>query len=44
VSHALTSQGATPGGESSAEFGAYYQAEMKKWAGVIRTAGIKLDQ
>jgi len=44
VNHALTSQGATPGGESPAEFGAYYQAEMKKWAGVIRAAGIKLDQ
>lgn len=44
VNHALTSQGATPGGESPAEFGAYYQAEMKKWAGVIKAAGIKLDQ
>lgn len=44
VNHALTSQGATPGGESPAEFGAYYLAEMKKWAGVIKAAGIKLDQ
>lgn len=44
VNHALTSQGATPGGESPAEFGAYYQAEMKKWASVIKAAGIKLDQ
>lgn len=44
VSQALLSQGATPGGESPAEFTAYYQAEMKKWAGVIKAAGIKLDQ
>lgn len=44
ISQALLSQGATPGGESPAEFGAYYQAEMKKWAGVIKAAGIKLDQ
>lgn len=41
---ALVSQGAEPGGQSSAEFSAYFQAEIKKWAGVIKSAGIKLDQ
>lgn len=44
VNHALLSQGAEPGGQSSAEFSAYYQSEIKKWAGVIKSAGIKLDQ
>lgn len=44
VNHALLSQGAEPGGNSPAEFGAFYQSEMKKWAGVIKSAGIRLDQ
>ncbi len=44
VNQALRSQGAEPGGLSSAEFGAYFQAEIKKWAGVVKSAGIQLDQ
>lgn len=44
VNHALVSQGAAPGGNSPAEFGDFYQTEMKKWAGVIKSAGIRLDQ
>lgn len=44
LNNALTRQGATPGGESPAQFGAFYQAEMKKWANVIKAAGIRLDQ
>ena len=44
VNQALLSQGAEPGGQSSAEFGAYFQSEIKKWARVIKSAGIKLDQ
>ena len=41
---ALLSQGAEPGGQSPAEFGAYFQAEIKKWAKVIKTAGIRLEK
>ncbi len=44
VSHALTSQGAEPGGSPPAEFAAYFQSEIKKWARVIDSAAIKLDQ
>ena len=44
VTQALQSQGAEPGGLSSAEFSAYFQSEIKKWAGVVQSAGIKLDQ
>ena len=44
VNQALRSQGAEPGGLSSAEFGTYFQAEIKKWAGVVKSAGIQLDQ
>ena len=44
VNQALRSQGAEPGGLSSAEFGAYFQAEIRKWAGVVKAAGIQLDQ
>ena len=44
VNQALLSQGAEPGGQSPAEFGAYFQSEIKKWARVIKSAGIKLDQ
>ncbi len=41
---ALVSQGAEPGGSSPAEFSAYFQAEIGKWAKVVKSAGIKLEQ
>jgi tripartite-type tricarboxylate transporter receptor subunit TctC len=44
VNQALLSQGAEPGGQSPAEFGAYFQAEIRKWAKVIKAAGIRLEQ
>ena len=44
VNQALLSQGAEPGGSSPAEFGAYFQTEIGKWAKVIKSAGIKLEQ
>ena len=44
VYQSLLSQGAEPGGQSPAEFGAYFQAEIRKWAKVIKSAGIKLEQ
>ena len=44
VHQALVSQGAEPGGDSPAEFAAYFQSEIKKWGRVIDAAGIKLDQ
>jgi tripartite-type tricarboxylate transporter receptor subunit TctC len=43
VHQTLLSQGAEPGGASPAEFGAYFQAEIKKWAKVIQLASIKLE-
>lgn len=43
MQQALLSQGAEPGGQSPAAFGAYFQAEIKKWASVIKTAGIRLE-
>lgn len=44
VNQALVSQGAEPGGSSPTEFGAYFQTEIGKWAKVIKSAGIKLEQ
>jgi tripartite-type tricarboxylate transporter receptor subunit TctC len=44
VNHMLVSQGAEPGGNSPAEFAAYFQSEIRKWGRVIDTAAIKLDQ
>ncbi len=44
VNQALRSQGAEPGGLSSTEFAAYFQAEIKKWGGVVKSAGLQLDQ
>ncbi len=44
VNQALVSQGAEPGGSSPAEFSAYFQAEIGKWAKVVKSAGIKLEQ
>ena len=44
VLQSLLSQGAEPGGSSPAEFGVYFQAEINKWATVIKSAGIRLEQ
>ncbi|MCE2949182.1 MAG: tripartite tricarboxylate transporter substrate binding protein [bacterium] len=44
VNRALTGQGAEPGGNTPAEFGAFYRAEIRKWGAVITNAGIRLDQ
>ena len=44
INQALVSQGAEPGGNSPAEFAAYFQSEIKKWRRVIDAAAIKLDQ
>jgi tripartite-type tricarboxylate transporter receptor subunit TctC len=38
VNDGLVSQGAEPGGSSSAEFGAYFQAELRKWAKVAKSS------
>ena len=43
VHQSLLTQGAEPGGQSPVEFGAYFQAEIRKWAKVIKSAGIKLE-
>ncbi len=40
----LVSQGAEPGGNSPAEFRAYFASEIKKWGGVVKTAGIRMEQ
>ncbi len=42
VHQALVGQGAEPGGQSPAEFSTYFQSEIRKWASVIKQAGIKL--
>jgi tripartite-type tricarboxylate transporter receptor subunit TctC len=39
----LLSQGAIPGGQSSAEFTAFIGAETKKWAQVVKVSGAKVD-
>lgn len=44
VNQALVGQGAEPGGQSSIEFAAYFDSEINKWARVIKSAGIKLEQ
>lgn len=44
VNQALVSQGAEPGGNSPAEFAAYFQSEIRKWGRVIESAAVKLDQ
>ena len=44
VNQSLVSQGAEPGGSSPAEFAAYFRSEIRKWGGVIKSAGIKLEQ
>jgi tripartite-type tricarboxylate transporter receptor subunit TctC len=44
INDSLTSQGAEPGGNSPTEFKAYFESEIKKWAGVIKAAGVKMEQ
>ncbi|MEI6318094.1 MAG: tripartite tricarboxylate transporter substrate binding protein [Pseudomonadota bacterium] len=44
VNRTLTGQGAEPGGNTPAEFGAFYRSEIRKWAAVIANAGVRLDQ
>ena len=44
VNRTLTGQGAEPGGNTPAEFGAFYRSEIRKWASVIANAGVRLDQ
>jgi tripartite-type tricarboxylate transporter receptor subunit TctC len=39
----LLAQGAIPSGITSAEFARYIDAETKKWAGVVKASGAKVD-
>jgi tripartite-type tricarboxylate transporter receptor subunit TctC len=39
----LEAEGAEPGGGSPEQFGAFFRAEIEKWAKVIAAAGFKLD-
>jgi tripartite-type tricarboxylate transporter receptor subunit TctC len=39
----LEAEGAEPGGGSPEEFGAFFKAEIEKWAKVIKSAGIRLE-
>ncbi len=39
----LQSQGATPSGVTSAEFARLIDAETRKWAGVVKASGAKVD-
>jgi tripartite-type tricarboxylate transporter receptor subunit TctC len=39
----LLSQGAIPSGITSAEFARYIDAETRKWAGVVKASGAKVD-
>jgi tripartite-type tricarboxylate transporter receptor subunit TctC len=39
----LQSQGATPSGMTSAEFARLIDAETRKWAGVVKASGAKVD-
>ena len=41
---ALVRQGAEPGGLSSAAFVSHYSSEIRKWAGVVKSAGVWLEQ
>ncbi|MDH4181216.1 MAG: tripartite tricarboxylate transporter substrate-binding protein, partial [Betaproteobacteria bacterium] len=36
-------QGASPGGNSPAEFGAFVKAEIAKWAKVAKESGARVD-
>jgi tripartite-type tricarboxylate transporter receptor subunit TctC len=43
IRRALHEQGAIPGGDSRAAFGAFLRAENDKWGGVIQRAGVRAD-
>jgi tripartite-type tricarboxylate transporter receptor subunit TctC len=43
VKEAWAKQGAVPMNMTPAEFGAYLQKDIVKWAGVVKTANIKVD-
>jgi tripartite-type tricarboxylate transporter receptor subunit TctC len=43
IAELLASMGADPRGDSPAEFSAYFQSEMRKWAGVIKSTGLKIE-
>jgi tripartite-type tricarboxylate transporter receptor subunit TctC len=43
VREALAKQGLVAGGGTPAEFGAFIEAESRKWGAIIRDAGITLD-
>lgn len=43
VKDKFEAQGATPSGNSPAEFAAFYRAEAAKWADVAKRSGTKLD-
>ncbi|MCB2029092.1 MAG: tripartite tricarboxylate transporter substrate binding protein, partial [Rhodoferax sp.] len=37
------SRGFTLGGSSANEFKAFIESEVKKWANIVKTAGVKVD-
>jgi tripartite-type tricarboxylate transporter receptor subunit TctC len=43
VAEALAAQGAQASNMTSAQFGQFFRAEIKKWGEVVRTAGIKAE-
>jgi len=43
VKEKLLAQGAIPGGNTSAEFAKFIDAEHKKWAQVVKASGAKVD-
>jgi tripartite-type tricarboxylate transporter receptor subunit TctC len=43
VKQKFEAQGATPSGNSPAEFAAFYRAEAEKWADVAKKSGTRLD-
>ena len=43
VKERLLAQGAIPGGNSPAEFAQQIDAEITKWAGVVKASGARVD-
>lgn len=43
IKEKLVAQGAIPGGNSPAEFAKHIEAEIAKWAGVVKASGAKVD-